>query len=222
MIYVVEDDANLRELVVYTLGQTGFQASGFADGGAFWRRFQSESPRLVILDVMLPGEDGLSILKRLKASPSSAGIPVLMLTAKGAEYDKVTAFENGADDYMAKPAGMMEMVARVRNLLRRAGPSGKDEYRAGRVALNTARRAVTAGGAPVELTKKEFDLLAFLMKNAGTVMSRERILSNVWDFAYEGETRTVDAHIVTLRGKLGEDGKLIQTVRGVGYKVAES
>jgi two-component system alkaline phosphatase synthesis response regulator PhoP len=218
-IYLVEDDPSIRELVIYTLQNTGFEAKGFADGGEFWQALKERLPALVILDIMLPGEDGLGILKRLRSHEPTKKIPAMMLTARGAEYDKVRGLDSGADDYMAKPASMMELVARVKSLLRRA-ESGveKDEYRMGGLYINIPRHLVIAGGEEVTLTLKEFDLLVYLVRNSGIVLSREQILQAVWDYSLALETRTVDTHILTLRTKLKSWGALIQTVRGVGYK----
>jgi two-component system alkaline phosphatase synthesis response regulator PhoP len=222
VIYLVEDEADIRELVIYTLRNTGFEARGFANGHDFWRAAEKAFPSLVLLDIMLPDEDGLSILKRLKASAPE--LPVMMLTAKGTEYDKVRGLDAGADDYLAKPFGMMELVARVKNLLRRRPAAETNEYEIdgpGGVMLSVSLpcRRVVADGREVSLTLKEFDLLAFLLKNAGIVLTRNQILSAVWDYDFEGETRTVDTHILTLRGKLGPCSGVIQTVRGVGYKI---
>ncbi|MDR0424395.1 MAG: response regulator transcription factor [Clostridiales Family XIII bacterium] len=220
MIYLVEDETNIRELLVYTLQSTGFEARGFASGKDFWAALDENAPRLVMLDIMLPGEDGLSILKRLKSSSATAAIPVMMLTAKGTEYDKVLGLDLGADDYLPKPFGMMELVARVKNLLRRSRQEGeKGEYSAGGLYASVPRHVVTVFGDEVKLTLKEFDLLIFLIKNAGMALTRDHILSAVWGYDFDGETRTVDVHIRTLRNKLGECGKLIETVRGLGYKI---
>jgi two-component system alkaline phosphatase synthesis response regulator PhoP len=219
---LVEDEANIRELVVYTLQNTGLDARGFADGDSFRRAVRERTPDLVLLDIMLPGDDGLAILRQLRASASTAKLPVMMLTAKGTEYDKVLGLDSGADDYLPKPFGMMELVARVKSLLRRAGPAGgAEEYRTAGLFVSVPRHIVTVNGEGVALTRKEFDLLAFLLKNAGLVLTRDRILSAVWEYDFEGETRTVDTHILTLRGKLGPCGALIQTVRGFGYKIGE-
>jgi two-component system alkaline phosphatase synthesis response regulator PhoP len=224
LIYLVEDETNIRELVVYTLQNTGLDARGFADGAGFRQAVRERPPDLVLLDIMLPGDDGLAILRQLRASAPTAKIPVMMLTAKGTEYDKVLGLDSGADDYLPKPFGMMELVARVKSLLRRAGPAavGAEEYKAGSgLFVSVPRHVVTVNGEEVSLTRKEFDLLAFLLKNAGLVLTRDRILSAVWEYDFEGETRTVDTHILTLRGKLGPCGNLIQTVRGLGYKIGE-
>jgi two-component system alkaline phosphatase synthesis response regulator PhoP len=223
LIYLVEDEDNIRELVLYTLQNTGLDARGFADGDAFRKALSERLPDLVLLDIMLPGEDGLAILKQLRASASTARTPVMMLTAKGTEYDKVLGLDSGADDYLPKPFGMMELVARVKSLLRRAAPAGgpPEEYRADGLFVSVPRHIVAVNGEEISLTRKEFDLLAFLLKNAGLVLTRDRILSAVWEYDFEGETRTVDTHILTLRGKLGPCGGLIKTVRGLGYKMGE-
>jgi two-component system alkaline phosphatase synthesis response regulator PhoP len=219
---LVEDEASIRELVLYTLQNTGFTARGFSDGAGFRQALREQMPDLVLLDIMLPGEDGIAILKQLRASAQTAKLPVMMLTAKGTEYDKVLGLDSGADDYLPKPFGMMELVARVKSLLRRTAPiSDAGEYRAGELFVSVPRHIVTVNGVEVVLTRKEFDLLAFLLKNAGIVLTRDRILSVVWEYDFEGETRTVDTHILTLRGKLGPCGGLIQTVRGLGYKIGE-
>ncbi|MDR0635525.1 MAG: response regulator transcription factor [Treponema sp.] len=221
LIYLVEDDASIRELVVYTLRNTGFEARGFSSGREFWEAARETAPSLVVLDIMLPGEDGLVILKKLRSNESTKKIPIMMLTAKGSEYDKVLGLDSGADDYMAKPAGMMELVARVKSLLRRSDPNSageKDEYRLNGLYVNIPRHQVTVDGQEIILTLKEFDLLVYLLKNSGVVLSRKRILHAVWDYSLVLETRTVDTHILTLRTKLGSCGALIQTVRGVGYK----
>jgi two-component system alkaline phosphatase synthesis response regulator PhoP len=218
----VEDEASIRELVIYTLQNTGFEARGFADGNEFRKAMRDLRPDLVLLDIMLPGEDGLAILKQLRSSAQTAKLPVMMLTAKGTEYDKVLGLDSGADDYLPKPFGMMELVARVKSLLRRVPSAvGTDEYKTDGLFVSVPRHTVTVDGAEVSLTRKEFDLLAFLLKNAGIVLTRDRILSAVWEYDFEGETRTVDTHILTLRGKLGPCGALIQTVRGFGYKIGE-
>ncbi|MDR2747849.1 MAG: response regulator transcription factor [Treponema sp.] len=219
LVYLVEDDASIRELVIYTLQNTGFEARGFAGGEDFWQCLRERLPSLVILDIMLPGEDGLAILKRLRSHEPTKRLPIMMLTAKGAEYDKVLGLDSGADDYMAKPAGMMELVARVKSLLRRTETQAdKDEYRIGGLYVNIPRHMVMVNGEEVSLTLKEFDLLVYLISNCGIVLSRERILQAVWGYSLALETRTVDTHILTLRTKLKACGTLIETVRGVGYK----
>ncbi|MDR0386882.1 MAG: response regulator transcription factor [Treponema sp.] len=222
MIYLVEDESGIRELVLYTLQNTGFETKGFESGEEFWKAVEEQMPDLVILDIMLPGEDGLSILKRLRSRPGTQKLPILMLTAKGSEYDKVLGLENGADDYLTKPAGMMELVARIKSLLRRAGTgTGKDEYRAGSLYISVSRHLVMIQDEEVSLTLKEFDLLVYLLANTGMALSRDQILNAVWGYDGEAETRTVDTHILTLRSKLGAAGSLIRTVRGVGYKAGE-
>ncbi len=220
MIFVVEDDADIREVEVYALRSTGFSAEGFSDGAAFFAALKESTPELVLLDVMLPEEDGVSILKKLRAGASTKEIPVVMATAKGAEYDKIMSLDLGADDYLVKPFGMMEMVARVRAVLRRAFPAKETELlRRGDIELDLMAHRVTAGGLPVELTLKEFEVLHLLMSRPGTVFTRDQLLSEIWDMDYDGETRTVDVHIRTLRLKLGESGSAIETVRGVGYRM---
>ena len=223
MIYLVEDDDSIRELVLYTLHTTGFEAEGFQNAAGFWQALEKELPQLVLLDIMLPDEDGLHILKRLRAGAETADLPVMMLTAKSSEYDRVVGLDSGADDYMPKPFGMMELVSRVRALLRRAAkPAAEDKlFTAGSLAVDVKRRAVTVDGEPVILTYKEFELLCYLLENRGVVLSRDQILTKIWDYNYSGETRTVDVHIRTLRQKLGNAGALIETVRGVGYRLAQ-
>ena len=223
MIYLVEDDDSIRELVLYTLHTTGFEAEGFRNAADFWQALEKELPQLVLLDIMLPDEDGLHILKRLRAGAETADLPVMMLTAKSSEYDRVVGLDSGADDYMPKPFGMMELVSRVRALLRRAAkPAAEDNlFTAGSLAVDVKRRAVTVDGEPVILTYKEFELLCYLLENRGVVLSRDQILTKIWDYNYSGETRTVDVHIRTLRQKLGDAGALIETVRGVGYRLAQ-
>lgn len=223
MIYLVEDDDSIRELVLYTLHTTGFEAEGFQNAAGFWQALEKELPQLVLLDIMLPDEDGLHILKRLRAGAETADLPVMMLTAKSSEYDRVVGLDSGADDYLPKPFGMMELVSRVRALLRRAAkPAAEDKlFMAGSLAVDVKRRAVTVDGEPVILTYKEFELLCYLLENRGVVLSRDQILTKIWDYNYSGETRTVDVHIRTLRQKLGDAGALIETVRGVGYRLAQ-
>lgn len=223
MIYLVEDDDSIRELVLYTLHTTGFEAEGFRNAADFWQALEKELPQLVLLDIMLPDEDGLHILKRLRAGAETADLPVMMLTAKSSEYDRVVGLDSGADDYMPKPFGMMELVSRVRALLRRATkPAAEDKlFTAGSLVVDVKRRAVTVDGEPVILTYKEFELLCYLLENRGVVLSRDQILTKIWDYNYSGETRTVDVHIRTLRQKLGDAGALIETVRGVGYRLAQ-
>lgn len=219
MIYYVEDDVNIRELVVYTLNQTGLLAKGFCRASEFYAALRAEAPSLVLLDVMLPGEDGLAILSRLRADEKTRALPIMMVTAKGEEFDKVLGLDAGADDYIAKPFGMAELVARVRALLRRASPiDAAAPLVSGALTLDKRTHTVTVEDVPVPLTLKEFELLSCLMENRGAAISREGLLEAVWDYAYEGGTRTVDVHVQTLRSKLGDCGSLIKTVRGVGYR----
>lgn len=222
MIYCVEDDAGIRELMIYTLQASDLQAKGLPDADAFWAAMEKEKPKLILLDIMLPGEDGISILKKLKAQSTTADIPVIMTTAKGTEYDKVIGLDLGADDYLAKPFGMMEMVSRVKAVLRRAYKDEKTDIVAvGKLTLNPQTHTVRADGEKVILTLKEFELLHKFMRHPGRVYSREQLLSDIWGADYVGETRTVDVHIGTLRTKLGECGEYIDTVRGVGYRLEE-
>lgn len=222
MIYCVEDDAGIRDLMIYTLRASDLQAKGLPDADAFWAAMEKEKPKLILLDIMLPGEDGISILKKLKAQSTTADIPVIMATAKGTEYDKVIGLDLGADDYLAKPFGMMEMVSRVKAVLRRAYKDEKTEIVAvGKLTLNPQTHTVKADGEKVILTLKEFELLHKFMRHPGRVYSREQLLSDIWGADYVGETRTVDVHIGTLRTKLGECGEYIDTVRGVGYRLEE-
>lgn len=219
MIYCVEDDASIRELVVYTLKATGFEAQGFADGKAFSAALARQLPELVLLDIMLPGEDGLQILKRLRAQAATAAIPVMMLTAKGTEFDKVVGLDNGADDYMTKPFGMMELVSRVRALLRRTRREPDHVLTLGALSLNRDTRRVLVDGQEVALTYKEFELLEYLLENSGIVLTRDKLLDRVWGYSSDVETRTLDVHIRSLRQKLGPCGELVETVRGVGYRM---
>ncbi len=218
MVYLVEDDDNIRELVVYTLNHSGIEAAGFSKPSAFFEAIEGTFPSLVILDIMLPEEDGLSVLKKLREGRDTAKVPVMILSAKASEYDKVTGLDMGADDYVAKPFGMMELVARVRALLRRSAETGeKSAYTVGRLTLLLDAHRVLVDGEPVQLTKKEYDMLALLMQNGQNVVTRERLLSEVWGYAFEGESRTVDVHLRTLRQKLGAAGSYVETIRGVGY-----
>lgn len=222
MIYCVEDEASIRELVVYTLHATGYEAQGFADGKAFWAALEQELPELILLDIMLPGEDGLQILKRIRTNSRTADLPVIMVTAKGTEFDKVIGLDSGADDYIAKPFGMMELVSRVKALLRRTQKtSAAATLACGNLVLNHDMHRVLADGKEVVLTYKEFELLEYLLENRGIVLTRDKILDRVWGIAAEVETRTLDVHIRSLRHKLGASGDLIETVRGVGYRIGE-
>ena len=220
MIYCVEDDAAIRDIEVYALRSTGFEAEGFENGEELFAAVKKRLPELIILDVMLPGEDGLEILKRIRFSALTRSVPVIMATARGEEYDKITGLDSGADDYLVKPFGMMEMVSRVRAVLRRTSPTRTEEPLAiGDIRLDPGTHTVTVAGRAVTLTLKEFELLRSLMEKPGTVFTRDRLLSEVWGTDYDGETRTVDVHIRTLRQKLGEAGGMIGTVRGVGYRL---
>ncbi len=220
MIYCVEDDDNIRELVIYTLETTGLKARGFADGSAFMEALAFDTPELILLDIMLPGDDGLELLKKLKSSSKTKGIPVIMVTAKGSEYDKVMGLDSGADDYVTKPFGMMELVSRIKAVLRRSGrvEDRMDMENSG-VHIDVKKHEVTVDGREISLTLKEFELLEKLMRNQGIVLTRDQLLTEIWGYDFDGETRTVDVHIRTLRQKLGEKGEIIQTVRGVGYRV---
>lgn len=220
MIYCVEDERNIRELIVYTLESSGFTAKGLESGKELNAAIAEQLPDLILLDIMLPGEDGYSILERLKASSETQNIPVIMVTAKEAEYDKVRGLEAGADDYITKPFGMMEFVARVKAVLRRCSRQEEDkELKCDDLRLSVGRHKVYWKEEKVELTRKEFELLQYLMENKGLVMTRNQILCHVWGYDFDGETRTVDVHVRTLRQKLGEAGNLIETVRGVGYRI---
>ena len=219
MIYLLEDDDSIRDLVLYTLQSQGMEAKGFPRPSAFWEAVAEHIPSLVLLDIMLPEEDGISVLKKLRASCRTARLPVIMLTAKGTEYDKVLGLDAGADDYLAKPFGMMELLSRIRALLRRTQQE-TDTYRCGVLAVDQARHTVTVNGQEVALTQKEFEVLCLLLKNKGQVLSRERLIEDVWGYAFTGESRTVDVHVRTLRQKLGEAGAYIETVRGYGYKIS--
>lgn len=224
MIFCVEDDSNIRELVVYTLETTGFKARGFEDGREFLEALALETPELVLMDIMLPGDDGLELLKKLKASPKTREIPVIMITAKGAEYDKVKGLDLGADDYVTKPFGMMELVSRIKAVLRRTRKDAQepqDIIAVGEIEINTKKHEVTAAGEVVNLTLKEYELLKRLMKNPNIVMTRDCLLEDIWGYDFDGETRTVDVHVRTLRQKLGPCGEKIETVRGVGYRMSE-
>lgn len=219
MIYCVEDDAGIRNLEVYALRAAGLDAEGFADGAAFLDALESRLPELVLLDVMLPGQDGMQLLRLLRQNARTRHIPVIMATARGTEYDKVTGLDLGADDYMAKPFGMMEMVSRVRAVLRRAMPEQVTSLTLGGIVMDLESHTVTAQGQTLELTLKEFDLLRLLLEHPGRVYTRDQLLNAIWDADFLGETRTVDVHIGTLRTKLGICGGYIRTVRGVGYKM---
>lgn len=220
MIYCVEDDKSIRELIVYALKSGGYDALGFSESKPFYEALEDTLPSLILLDIMLPGEDGMEVLKKLKASAKTKNIPVIMLTAKSSEYDKVLGLDSGADDYITKPFGIMEFLSRVKAVLRRSGSfPDKEVITNGRITICVDRHLVLADDEEVTLTLKEFELLKYLMENAGIVMTRDKLLEEVWGYDYEGETRTVDVHIRTLRQKLGDAGSVIETVRGVGYKI---
>lgn len=220
MIYLVEDDTNIRELVTYTLNHSGLDATGFERPSQFWKAMEQKLPDLVLLDIMLPEEDGLSILRRLRAAPATASIPILLVSAKNSEYDKVMGLDNGADDYLAKPFGMMELVARVRAVLRRTEQKQETEdYQVGDLFVSPQRHVVRVAGEEVPLTNKEFELLCLLLEHQGMAMTRDAIMDGVWGQEFSRENRTLDVHVRTLRTKLGAAGHYIETVRGVGYKI---
>ena len=222
MIYCVEDERNIRELLVYTLGSSGYEAKGMANGKELKKALKEEIPDLILLDIMLPGEDGYAVLEYLKGRPDTQDIPVIMVTAKEAEYDKVRGLEGGADDFITKPFGMMEFLARVKAVLRRTKKQEiPREYHYKELTVDMKSRKVWENGRSVDLTLKEFELLRYLLENQGTVLSREKILEKIWGYEIYGETRTVDVHSRTLRQKLGDSGSLIETVRGVGYRIGE-
>lgn len=219
MIYVLEDDGNIRKLILYTLHTSGFEAEGFERPSAFWTAMEQQKPRLLLLDIMLPEEDGLSILKKLRLAPDTARLPIILLTAKGSEYDKVIGLDAGADDYVPKPFGMMELISRVKAVLRRAEPAAQEEYRVGSLYVCPARHIVRAGDREVRLALKEFELLCLLLRSAGVVLTRDALLNQIWGYSFDGESRTVDVHIRSLRKKLGDAGGCIETVKGIGYKI---
>ncbi len=222
LVYIVEDDDGIRNMMIYALRASGFCAEGFPDGTAFWASLGGTRPDLVMLDIMLPGEDGMRLLARLRGDERTATLPVIMASAKGTEFDKVAGLDGGADDYLAKPFGMAEMVSRVRAVLRRMTPASEDGIlRQGEVALDPGAHSVTVGEREITLTLKEYELLRLFLENPGQVFSRERLLSAVWGMEFVGESRTVDVHIATLRDKLLSGGELIETVRGVGYRMAK-
>ena len=223
MVYYVEDDDNLRDLTVYALTQAGIKAEGLRDDAEFRAACERQAPDAVLLDIMLPGTDGLKILGRIRATPGLSRVPVMMLTAKDTELDTVRALDSGADDYLAKPFGMMGMVSRVRVLLRRSQATGAERaskvLSVGPVELRPSRREVTLEGEELQLTMREFDLLEYLMRSPGEVFSREVLLQRVWGWDFDGGSRTVDVHVQQIRAKLGEHADLIETVRGVGYRL---
>ena len=220
MIYCVEDDVSIRDLIIYALKTAGYDALGIDESSSFYEALKKELPSLILLDIMLPGEDGIEILKSLKASSTTRNIPVIMLTAKSSEYDKVIGLDTGADDYITKPFGVMEFISRVKAVLRRTNPQPSLSILSlGRLSMNIESHLVLVDGKEVILTFKEFELLKYMLENIGIVLSRDKLLEKVWGYDYEGETRTVDVHIRSLRQKLGEAGSIIETIRGVGYKI---
>ena len=220
MIFCVEDDQAIRDLMIYTLNSAGFEAMGFQDGNAFFPALEKKKPELILLDIMLPGEDGITILKKLRSNTATSNIPVIMATAKGTEYDKVIGLDLGADDYLVKPFGLMEMVSRVRAVLRRVIKNESiSVLRMGKLELNFSNHTVFSDGERIELTLKEYEMLRLFMGSPGKVFSRDQLLHKIWGIEYAGETRTVDVHIGTLRTKLGDCGEYIETVRGVGYRM---
>lgn len=221
MIFCVEDDKEILGLELYTLSAAGYEARGFSAPAEFWEAVRKETPQLVLLDIMLPVEDGISILKKLRSNPATAEVPVIMATARASEYDKVMGLDSGADDYLTKPFGMMEMISRIKAVLRRSSPQKAGELlRAGEITMDKNRHSVAVNGADVRLALKEYELLQLFMENPNLAFSRERLLSSVWGTDFLGETRTVDVHVGTLRTKLGAAGSMIETVRGVGYRLA--
>ena len=221
MIYVLEDDESIRELIIYTLNGQNMQAKGFSAPSEFWSAMKESSPSLVLLDIMLPEEDGFCILQKLRSAPATKRLPVNMLTAKGSEYDIVRGLDIGADDYIPKPFRMMELLSRIRALLRRSGSDTEkqEEYRVGNLYVNPVRHIVSVDGKEVVLTLKEFELLNLLISRQGIVFTRAQLLDEIWGYGFDGESRTVDVHIRTLRQKLGSAGNYIETVRGIGYKI---
>jgi len=220
MIYLLEDDDSIRKLVIYALESQGFEAAGFALPSAFWRALEKQSPELVLLDIMLPEEDGLAILKKLRAAPETRRLPVVLLTAKNSEFDRVIGLDNGADDFISKPFSMLELIARIRAVLRRSAPAqAVRAYQIGPLFVSPEQHIVRVDGENVTLTNKEFELLCLLFDNQGIVLTRQVLMDRVWGFEAERENRTLDVHIRTLRVKLGAAGCLIETVRGVGYKL---
>ena len=223
MIYCVEDDSSIRDLMIYTLRASGFEAEGFENGAALFSALEKAKPALIMLDIMLPGDDGLTILRKLRADVSTASVPVIMATAKSTEYDTVIGLDSGADDYLAKPFGMMEMISRIKAVLRRTGASTKKTLlTVGEIEMNPEEHTVSAAGERLNLTLKEYDMLKLFMENVGHVFTREQLLYKIWEADFVGETRTVDVHIGTLRTKLGKCACCIETVRGVGYRMVNA
>ena len=220
MIYIVEDNSNISELVVYTLKMTGFEAENFSCGEELSEALEKNLPELILLDIMLPGEDGITILKQIRSNAVTRKIPVIMLTAKGSEYDKVTGLDSGADDYVTKPFGMMELISRIKAVLRRYSEcESEHKLFAGDIIVDTGKHKVYAGGNEVVLTFKEFEMLCMLIESKGLVLSRNKLLESIWGYNFDGETRTIDVHVRSLRQKLGKSGNIIETVRGIGYRI---
>lgn len=223
MIFCVEDDRGIRDLMVYALNSAGFEARGMEDGSSLFSALKQNQPELIMLDIMLPGEDGIAILQKLRQNPATSGIPIIMATAKGTEYDKVIGLDLGADDYLAKPFGMMEMVSRVKAVLRRVSAGNVPQLlRMGALEMNRNSHTVLVTGQRTELTLKEFEMLRLFLENPGRIFTRDQIFDRIWGTDYAGESRTVDVHIGTLRAKLGPCGTYIETVRGVGYRMEET
>ena len=221
MIYLLEDDDSIRDFVIYTLNSQNLESRGFTRPSEFWSAVKEQVPTLVLLDIMLPEEDGLSVMKKLRASAKTKRLPIILLTAKSTEYDKVLGLDGGADDYVSKPFSMMELLSRIRALLRRTEQQEEEVLTHGDLRVVPSKHTVQANGQDVVLTQKEFELLCLLLRNPGMVFSREQLISQVWGYAFTGETRTVDVHVRTLRQKLGAAGECIETVRGYGYKIGE-
>lgn len=222
MIYLVEDDDSIRELVIYTLHSTGMEAQGFAVPSAFWTAMAEQEPDLVLLDIMLPEEDGLEVLKKIRSNTATKHLPVIMLTAKGTEYDQVIGLDCGADDYVTKPFGMMALMARIKAVLRRSEKAdGEKILQFGDLQVNPKRHLISAGGTQIGLTLKEFELLCLLLENQGVVFTRDQLLNRIWGYSFDGESRTVDVHVRHLRQKLGDCGAYIETVRGIGYRLGD-
>jgi two-component system alkaline phosphatase synthesis response regulator PhoP len=222
LVYCVEDDENIRDLVLYALKASNYKTKGFGDSKSFFSELKTEIPSLILLDIMLPDEDGISILKRLRLNDRTKKVPVIMLTARATEYDKVIGLDSGADDYVTKPFGVMELLSRIKAVLRRIEGEAEVQNNAIEiegVVLDAGKHKVTVLGRPISLTYKEFELLEYLMQNRGLVLSRDKLLDTIWNYEYEGESRTVDVHIGSLRQKLGKQGNIIETIRGIGYKI---
>lgn len=219
MIYMLEDDDNIRSFVTYALNNSGFETEGFSHPKEFWNAMEKKKPDLLLLDIMLPDEDGLTILGKLRKRTDTKNLPIIMLTAKTTEYDKVVGLDSGADDYIAKPFGTMELISRVKALLRRTQKAASEEYVCGELYVCPEKHIIRAGSEDITLTLKEYEILLMLIKNIGRVFTRDELLSKIWGYNFDGESRTVDVHIKTLRTKLNECGKYIETVRGIGYRM---